>query len=145
MLRIFSGTQSPVYRLLMIMVFTLLHAPVFAHHSAAMFDLETELLLEGTVTKYQFTNPHVWVHVEVSGKDGTAQIWKVEALNPNALKRKGWKPGSFKPGDKVSITVYPAKSGDTKGGFVRAITADGTKLGKPLPGKDDKETWHDAL
>ncbi|NKB37737.1 MAG: hypothetical protein GKR93_11285 [Gammaproteobacteria bacterium] len=116
-----------------------------AHHSAAMFDLNSEMTLAGKVTKYQFSNPHVWVHFEVVDDKGEAKIWKIEALNPNALKRKGWKRSSFKPGDEVTITFYPAKSGLPKGGFIRAITADGTRLGRPLPDASNKDEFHDDL
>ncbi len=120
-------------------------SPLSAHHSAAMFDLNSEMVLEGKVTKYQFSNPHVWIHLEVVDDKGEATVWKIEALNPNALKRKGWKRTSFKPGDKVSITLYPAKSGQPKGGFVRAITADGSKLGRPLPDESNKDEFYDDL
>lgn len=104
--------------------------PLSAHHSAAMFDLEQEIKVEGTVKKFQFTNPHVWIHVIVVDENGAEKVWKVEALNPNALKRKGWKRNSFVAGDKVSLTFYPAKNGKPKGYFIRATTADGTELGQ---------------
>ena len=116
-----------------------------AHHSAAMFDLNQEMVLQGTVVKYQFTNPHVWIHFEVVDEAGMAKVWKIEALNPNALKRKGWKRSSFKKGDRVTITFYPAKSGAPKGGFIRAITADGSMLGKPLPADMKEDEFHDVL
>lgn len=114
----------------------ILVSPVKAHHSAAMFDVENEQVLRGTVTKFQFTNPHVWIHLSVPGENGEVTVWKIEALNPNALKRKGWKRSSFKTGDEVSITIYPAKSGKPKGGFVRAVTADGTELGQSFADRD---------
>jgi hypothetical protein len=104
----------------------------FAHHSAAMFDLEIEMEVEGTVKAFQFTNPHVWIHLSASDENGVEKLWKVEALNPNSLKRKGWKRNSFKEGDKILISFYPAKSGASKGYFIRATTADGTPLGQAL-------------
>ena len=124
------------FRSLVILGCCILVSPVKAHHSAAMFDVENEQVLRGTVTKFQFTNPHVWIHLSVPDENGEATVWKIEALNPNALKRKGWRRTSFKPGDEVSITIFPAKSGKPKGGFIRAVTANGTKLGKPLPIND---------
>jgi hypothetical protein len=104
----------------------------FAHHSAAMFDLEIEMEVEGTVKAFQFTNPHVWIHLSASDENGVEKLWKVEALNPNSLKRKGWKRNSFKEGDKILISFYPAKSGASKGYFIRATTADVTPLGQAL-------------
>lgn len=115
---------------LVLSIFCLLTFSVSAHHSAAMFDLEKEIKVEGIVQKFQFTNPHVWIHLAVTDENGNEKVWKIEALNPNALKRKGWKRNSFVPGDKVSLTFYPAKSGDPKGYFIRATTADGTQLGQ---------------
>ncbi|MFT5351937.1 MAG: hypothetical protein ACI9MF_002763 [Gammaproteobacteria bacterium] len=111
-------------------------SPLSAHHSAAMFDVENEMKLDGTVTKFQFTNPHVWIHFTVTDENGEETIWRVEALNPNSLKRKGWKRNSFQEGDKITITFYPAKSGKPVGYFVRAITADGTKLGQDLADRE---------
>ena len=104
----------------------------FAHHSAAMFNLEIEMEIEGTVKQFQFTNPHVWIHLSVSDENGIEKLWKIEALNPNSLKRKGWKRNSFKEGDKISISFYPAKSGASKGYFIHATTANGTQLGQAL-------------
>jgi uncharacterized protein DUF6152 len=106
--------------------------PLSAHHSVAMFNLEKIVELKGTVKKFQFTNPHVWLHVAVADDKGETTVWRVEYLSPNILKRKGWNRKTFKPGDEISITVYPAKSGDPKGGFINAITADGKMLGKPV-------------
>jgi len=124
------------FKFLLILSCCLLFGPARAHHSSAMFNVENEQVLEGTVTKFQFTNPHVWIHLSVPGENGEVTVWKIEALNPNALKRKGWKRSSFKTGDEVSITIYPAKSGKPKGGFVRAVTADGTELGQSFADRE---------
>ena len=107
-----------------------------AHHSAAMFDMEKEVELKGTVKKFQFTNPHVWIHLQVRSDDGTETLWKIEALNPNALKRKGWKRNTFKQGDEVTVYGAPAKSGKPKANFIRAITADGSELGQKQPDRE---------
>ena len=107
-----------------------------AHHSAAMFNMEEEVVLKGTVKKFQFTNPHVWIHLQVVNEDGTETLWKIEALNPNALKRKGWKRNTFKAGDEVTVTAAPAKSGKPKANFIRAITADGSEIGQKQPDRE---------
>jgi hypothetical protein len=121
-----------IFRSLVISIFLFTTNTAIAHHSAAMFDLENETQAHGTVQKFQFTNPHVWIHLSVSDENAVETIWRIEALNPNALKRKGWKRNSFVAGDKVSVTFYPAKSGQSKGYFIRAVTADGTELGQSL-------------
>lgn len=110
--------------------------PGLAHHSAAMFDLEQEVVLKGTVTRFQFTNPHVWIHIKVKDDKGSETLWKIEALNPNALKRKGWKRNSLQPGEEITITANPAKSGKPKAGFIRAVKADGTVLGQKQPDRE---------
>lgn len=77
--------------------------PVFAHHSFAMFDLVREITVVGTIKEVQFTNPHVWLQVLVpSGKGGQTE-WSIEAGAPGMLLRTGWKPGTLKPGDAVTI------------------------------------------
>jgi len=101
-----------------------------------MFDMDTVLELTGTVVKFRFTNPHVWIHLKATDEDNASRTWKIEALNPNALKRKGWKRNSFEPGDEVSITVHPAKSGLPKAAFIHAVTADGTELGQKLADRE---------
>ena len=105
-----------------------------AHHSAAPFDTGKQIVIKGEVTKFQWTNPHVWIHINVADSNGEMVEWKVEYVNPNALKRQGWKRKSFQVGDKVSITVNPVKSGEPKGWFVYAVLADGSTLGKKNQG-----------
>ena len=106
--------------------------PLSAHHSVAMFNLEEVVELKGTVKKFQFTNPHIWLHLEVGDKNGEKTVWRLEYLSPNILKRKGWSRKTFKPGDEITVNAYPAKSGESKGGLINVITADGKMLGKPL-------------
>ena len=117
-----------------LLFFVLLSQPAYTHHSAAMFDLESRITIEGTVKKFQWTNPHVWIHIDVAQDAGDPVLWRIEYVAPNVLKRKGWKRTTFRKGDNVSITLNPAKSGDPKGWFVSAVLADGSAIG---PGKDN--------
>ena len=98
-----------------------------AHHSIAMFDNSKVVTLEGTVYKFEWTNPHVWLWMTVAGEDGVTQTWGFESGAPVQLKRGGLAWDSFKAGDKISITFHPAKSGETGGQLLAAILADGTK------------------
>ena len=83
-----------------------------AHHSfAAEFDDKQPVRLEGTVVKFEFMNPHSWVHVEVKNPDGTATQWAVETGSTNALFRQGWRKDSLRAGDHVTIDAYRAKNG----------------------------------
>lgn len=106
--------------------------PLSAHHSVAMFNLEEVVNLKGTVKKFQFTNPHIWLHLEVADEKGETTVWRIEYLSPNILKRKGWSRKTFQPGDEITVNAYPAKSGESKGGLINATTVDGKMLGKPV-------------
>jgi len=105
-----------------------------AHHSFAPFDLTKEKTITGTVSKFEWTNPHSWVWVDVPNEKGGVDSWAVEGMSPNYLARRGWTKTTLKPGDKVTIAVRPLKSGENGGMFVRATLADGrvlTQSGQP--------------
>lgn len=100
-------------------------APVLAHHSVAMFDLTKNVTIQGTVKEFQFTNPHSWLQVMVTGADGTAVEWDFEAQGPSSLLRVGIKAKTFAPGDKVTVVAHPMKDGRTAGALITATAADG--------------------
>ncbi len=105
-----------------------------AHHSFAPFDLTKEKTITGTVSKFEWTNPHSWIWVDVPNEKGGVDTWAVEGMSPNYLARRGWTKTTLKPGDKVTIAVRPLKSGENGGMFVRATLADGrvlTQTGQP--------------
>jgi len=82
-------------------------APAFAHHSAAMFEPTKTITVEGMVKKWELTNPHSWLWVEVTGKDGKTVVWGFEAEGPSTLLRAGIKPSDLKVGTKLIITGRP--------------------------------------
>jgi hypothetical protein len=85
-------------------------APLWAHHSAAAeYDASKLLVLTGVVTKVEWTNPHVHVHVEVKGPNGAAVDWYLEMASPNGMMSQGWQPKTVKPGDRVMVEAYAAK------------------------------------
>ena len=103
-------------------------APASAHHSFAMFDQTKRVTLVGTVKEFQWTNPHSWIQVNVTG-GGTAGEWSVEALSPNVLGRQGWKRNTLKPGDKVTVVINPLRDNSKGGNLISVTLADGTTLG----------------
>jgi hypothetical protein len=107
-----------------------LAGPASAHHSGAMFDRTKQVDLKGTIKQFQWTNPHSWIQIEAPNAQGKMEEWSVEGGSPNTLARAGWRPGTFKPGDQVTIRVGPMKDGSKAGIFVGAILADGKTLGR---------------
>ena len=119
---------------LIVIMAVLVPSPAFAHHSRAMFDQTKQITLVGTVKDFQWTNPHCWIQVLVpdpNNAQGAPVEWGVEMGAPVELMRKGWKPASLNPGDKVTIVINPLRDGQT-GGLVVSVTGpDGKIIGHP--------------
>src|ERR1041385_8405541 len=103
-------------------------APAFAHHSAAGIDRSKTLTLSGTVKQFGWQNPHSWMEVEVPGENGAVTTWKVEMTSPAFLIRAGWKATTLKPGEKVTVKIFPLRDGDPGGLFQSVTLADGSTL-----------------
>jgi uncharacterized protein DUF6152 len=99
-----------------------------AHHSYAAFDMTTEKVISGTVVKVNWTNPHCWVWLDVPNEQGAVETWGVEGMSPNYLARRGWSRTTIKPGDKLSVTMHPAKDGSKGGAWVTAKRPSGETL-----------------
>lgn len=101
-----------------------------AHHAASMFDRERTVELAGTVRDFQWTNPHIWIQIQVANENGETEEWSVEGGVPNRLYRAGWRPDSFEPGDEVTIRGFPMRDGGRAALFVGAKLPDGSTLGR---------------
>jgi hypothetical protein len=112
-------------------------APAWVHHSGAMFDAAKEQTIAGTITEFNWVNPHSSFKVSVKGADGAEVVWAIEMNAPQNLVRQGWKRTTLKNGDKVSVVVHPLRDGQPGGSFVAITLADGTKLGGSGPGQSD--------
>ena len=99
-----------------------------AHHSSVMFDNQKEVTFEGTVKEFQFTNPHSWLLVDVTNRDGSVTTWGFEAEGPTALIRNGVHPADFKVGTKLTITGHPMKDGRPGALWLKAVRADGLEF-----------------
>ena len=116
--------------LLLLAVALPLPAPARAHHSfAAEFDAKQPVTLTGTVTKVEWTNPHVWFYIDVKDSTGKVTNWGMEMGGPNGLLRAGWTRNSMKPGDVVTVDAFKARSGDPIGNATSVVMAStGQKL-----------------
>jgi hypothetical protein len=85
--------------------------PLFAHHSGSAFDQEHPVTLKGTVSSFEWSNPHVFIALDVKDDKGEVEQWRVEANSPNMLTRVGWKKDMIKEGDQLAVTGFLAKTG----------------------------------
>jgi hypothetical protein len=106
-------------------------APVLAHHSPAAFEAQKTITLTGTVKEFRWQNPHTWIEVLVPDERGRDVLWNFELTSPTYLIRAGWKSNTLKPGDKVTISGRPLRSGEPGSAIFMSVTlADGRTLGE---------------
>lgn len=85
--------------------------PVLAHHGSAAYDTSHVVTLVGTVTQFQFIQPHPLISLTVKDADGNIQKWNVEMTAPNHLARMGWNGQTLHPGEQIKVQGYAAKNG----------------------------------
>ncbi len=103
--------------------------PVWAHHAfAAEFDAKQPVKFKGVVTKMEWTNPHVWIHVDVKQPDGTVEKWSIEAGTPNVLFRRGFTKQALLPGTEIVVDGYRSKDGSHRANRRHITLPDGRTL-----------------
>ena len=96
-----------------------------AHHSfAAEFDRDKPIKLQGEVVKFEWVNPHSWIHI----KTGDGKVWRVEGGAPSALLRRGWNRNSLPAGTKIIVQAFQARDGDTRASAAEISFPDGRQL-----------------
>ena len=102
--------------------------PVWAHHSfAAEYDSKQLITLKGVITKVEWTNPHIYIYIDVKEANGDVTNWSLEGYPPNTLKRTGLSRDNLKIGDEITITAYKAKDGTYTAAGREITFPDGTK------------------
>lgn len=103
--------------------------PVWAHHGNAAYDDKNPITIKGTVTEFEWTNPHAQIYLDVKDAKGNVVRWSVETYSPGKLVRAGWSKDIVKAGDQVSINLIPAKNGAPVGFLHKLVLPSGKELG----------------
>lgn len=125
---VYHGAMLKTLRLLAALATLSTGSLVYAHHAGSMFDESKPLSLTGTVREFQFTNPHCYIQLVVPDTSGTSVEWSIEMGAPAHLFRAGWKPMTLKPGDSITVTIAPLRSGGNAGQFKSAVWPDGKPM-----------------
>jgi len=113
-------------------------APIFAHHGAAAYDMSKPVVLkEAVVSKYIWANPHTLVFFDAKDDKGGTTHWSVELGSPSAIALLGWNRTTLKPGDVVTVYMFPAKNGNPVGRINKIVLADGTLMRDSQTGADN--------
>jgi len=126
----------------------ILTAPLFAHHSFAMFEMNKNVTYVGTVMEYNWENPHTHIIMKVvAGPNvdpATVGTWDVEGGAVNIMARQGWNRASYKVGDPISVTGHPMRDGSKGISLFYVTKSDGTRMYHDIarPTADGKDPGH---
>jgi hypothetical protein len=102
--------------------------PLFAHHGTAVFDMNKILTMNGSVTQWDWSNPHCLLQFDIKNEGGQVTHWIAETQNPAEMVSHGWGKDSLKPGDEVTVTLMPAKNGRPFGRIKLVVLPNGKTL-----------------
>ena len=127
-----------LFALIVASLVALAAGPTMAHHSFSAFDMANQKSITGTVNKVDWTNPHIWIWLDVANDKGGSDTYGFEGMSPNFLARRGWSRTTLKVGDKLTVSFRPMKDGSHGGMFIngkmtsgKVLTMDGAGEGEP--------------
>jgi hypothetical protein len=103
-------------------------APLSAHHSSSSYDMEHPVNIKGVVKNMEWTNPHVFIFLDVKDESGNVEEWRVEGNSPNMLTRVGWRKEMINPGDALQVNGAQAKNGSKVMRLISLTLANGQKF-----------------
>lgn len=116
--------------LALVVVLSLAVGPLSAHHGRGQtYNGEQELSIAGTVSELAWRNPHVTLYLDAVDESGSVVTWGFEISNVSTMSRQGWSRNIFRPGQEVSVTYNPARSGAPIGVLRHVTLPDGTVVG----------------
>jgi hypothetical protein len=127
-MRSYNRTQAIFSALLAAALLAATAGTATAHHSFAAFNMNEEKSVTGIVKQVEWTNPHIWIWVDVRNENGAVDVYGFEGMSPNYLERRNWTRTTLKPGDKVTVSYRPLKDGKHGGMFVNGKMENGLVL-----------------
>ena len=106
--------------------------PVFAHHSTAEYDMSTASSIKGTVTRFEWSNPHAYIYIEAKDDKGNAAEWMAEMPSVGMLSRVNWRKDTVKPGDEITIVGNRAKNARVAMRLEKVVFSNGQELSTRL-------------
>jgi hypothetical protein len=126
------GGRSSMKKLMVAVTTTvwvlMLSIPILAHHGGNLFDMRKPVTLKGTVTKFEWGNPHNKIYFDVSDERGNVTHWIASTEPPAAMLERGWTRKSLNPGDQVTVSIFIAKNGAPTGNLHNIVLGDGKVL-----------------
>jgi hypothetical protein len=112
------NSSTPLTTLAVIMILVSLCGSAAAHHSFAEFNMNEEKTVTGVVKQVEWTNPHIWIWIDVTNDKGSTDLYGFEGMSPNFLERRNWTRSTLKPGDTITVSYRPLRSGKNGGMFM---------------------------
>ena len=116
-----------------VILFLMMAVSATAHHSFAMYDHSRTVTLKGAVTRFQWTNPHAYIELDVTDPKGTVTHYSVECTSINMMQRNGWRSNMIKAGDMVKAVIAPLNSGQPGGLLLEVTLPNGKTLEPGVP------------